>query len=323
MNEQRKLFDEVYAPCWCRNDKMEPFGKSVQTYLWRMKDDSKKVIVHLGLEKTGSTFLHDAIFTKLRGVEFHRKSRFKRFEQIVDTRPDVDHLFRFETDREFENIVDRIAAHRPGAFVFFVLRRQDSWLKSKYHYHIRKHGFKKLREFFDLKHDTGEWKKDEMLLRPKIDYALKRFPGRVLLLNYQQLRNDQGAFVNAILQFVGATLPDRSGLQKPSKPAFSLKQNRILMAFNRSYPYAHLGSNSRFLNRLWYKYREFLLHVVAFFAQFVPAAWVSKEPIIDQAYLQEVSSYYEEDWAYALKQIDATHAALAERVHVHEPVNQA
>ncbi|GAB4382577.1 MAG: hypothetical protein Kow0075_14480 [Salibacteraceae bacterium] len=277
--------------------------------------------MHLGLEKTGSTFLHERVFTKLSGIRYHRKSRFRYFEQIVDLAPTENHLFRFETDREFFNVVDRIVAHRPDAFVFFVLRRHDSWLKSKYNYHIRKHGFKSLREFFDMDNDMGEWKKSEMLLKPKIDYALQKFPGRVLLLNYDELRSDRRKFIGHILTFTGAELNDFKGLDKPSKPAFSLKQNRILMAFNRAYPYKHLGSRSRFLNRLWYKYREFLLHTVAFLAQFVPSALVSKDPIIDEEYLNRVKDFYRDDWQYALDKIAETLLVLSQNKSANHAIN--
>lgn len=266
------------------------------------------VFFHLGLEKTGSTFYQGSVFKKLRGIQYHRKSRFKRFEEILQNDPNSKHLFSFETDRQLFPTVDKVAEKLPDARVFIILRRQDSWLSSKYNYHIRKHGFKTLREFFDLESDSGEWKKEEFYLRPKIEYIESKLNQPVLFLNYSELKEDPEKYVGRMLDFMGAELDPNANLHTPRKKAFTLKQNRVLRGFNRWYRYEHLGSNSRFLNRTWYKYREFLLHIVAFLAQFVPGAWVSKEPLIDKSYLEEVRKFYEEDWNYALTKVNLQNA---------------
>lgn len=258
----------------------------------------------MGLEKTGSTFLQHSVFNHLKGVKYHRKSRFKKYPEILSQDAGGKHLFTFETDRELFPTVDKVAEHLPNAKIIVILRRQDSWLSSKYNYHIRKHGYHTLREFFDLENDKGDWRKDEFYLKPKIDYIESKLKGPILFLNYHELKADADAYVKRITDFLGTELDGQSDIHKPLKPAFSLKQNRVLMAFNRKFHYEHLGSNSRFLNRTWYKYREFLLHTVAFLAQFVPQSMVSQEPLIDKAYLEEVKNYYAEDWSYALTKVN-------------------
>lgn len=268
------------------------------------KVDQSNIYFHLGLEKTGSTFYQNTIFKNLKGLKYHRKSRFKRFEKILEKDPHGKHLFAFETDIEFFNTVDKVAKYLPEARVFIILRRQDSWLSSKYHYHIRKHGYSSLREFFDLKNDAGERKKDEFYHRKKIDYIESKIKTPILFLNYSELKEDAEKYVGRIISFLGAELDSSADIHKPRKKAFSLKQNRILMRFNRMYKYKKANTGSKFWNKVHYKYREFLLHIVAFFGQFVPKAWVSKDPIIDKEYLEEVREYFEEDWKYALSKVN-------------------
>lgn len=258
---------------------------------------------HLGLEKTGSTFLQLTVFRNLQGVLYHRKSKFQSFEQILEQHPNDNHLFTFETDRQLFPSVDKIVASRPDARVILILRRQDSWLSSKYYYHIRKHGHKSLKEFFNVETGEGEWDRDEFYLRPKIEYLESKFKNEILFLNYDELKKDPEKYVRLITNYCGAELKAGVNIHKRRKRAFSLKQNRVLMGFNRLYKYEHLGSNSRFRNRLWYKYREFLLHAVAFVAQFVPASLVSKEPLVDKDYLEQVRKYYEDDWAFAMTKV--------------------
>lgn len=258
-----------------------------------------EVYFHLGLEKTGSTFLQSRVFNRLDGIKYHRKSRFKYLDKIISEDPNSKHFFSFETDRELFNIADEVSRKLPDARVFLILRRADSWLSSKYNYHIRKHGRLSMSEFFDLDSDSGFWKQEEFYLKPKIEYLERAFKKQVLFLNYHELQSNPTQYVSRITNFLQCELRAGANLSKASKPAFSLKQNRILLAFNRAYPYAHLGSSSRFLNRLWYKYREFLLHIVAFLAQFVPGFLVSKEPLIDQRFLDRVKAHYAEDWKFA------------------------
>ncbi|MBT3647406.1 MAG: hypothetical protein HN542_04105 [Flavobacteriales bacterium] len=268
-----------------------------------MNDNHPNLCFHLGLEKTGSTFLQLTVFQNLEGVSYHRKSRFKLFEKIVADYPEANHLFTFETDRELFPSIDKIVKTRPDAKVILILRRQDSWLSSKYYYHIRKHGFKTLKEFFNLETGEGEWEKEEFLLRPKIEYLESHFTTPILFLNYDELKKSPEQYVQLILDYCGAKLKPGVDLHKRRKRAFSVKQNRVLMAFNKLYKYEHLGSKSRFWNKLWYKYREFLLHIVAFLAQFVPGFLVSDEALVDKDYLEQVKAHYQEDWEFALSRV--------------------
>jgi hypothetical protein len=266
--------------------------------------DQTNITFHLGLEKTGSTFLQLNIFRNLSGIRYHRKSRFKYFQDIILKAPESKHFFTFETDRELPFNVDKIARVLPYANVFLILRRHDSWLASQYHYHIRKHGFLTVQEFFDLENDAGFRKKQELLLRPKIDYIETHMKGRVLFLNFGELKSDPAAYVQRIVSFLQADLDPTADIHRARKKAFSLKQNRILMKFNRFYRYQKAETSSRFLNKVHYKYREFLLHTVAFLARFVPQSLVSQEPLIPKGYLEEVRAYYEEDWQYVLSKVN-------------------
>jgi len=268
------------------------------------KNNQSNIYFHLGLEKTGSTFYQNTIFKNLIGIKYHRKSKFKYFEKIIEKNPNGKHLFAFETDRELFNTVDKVAKYTPNAQIFIILRRQDSWLSSKYHYHIRKHGFLSLRSFFDLKNDTGPQKKEELYLKPKIDYLESKIQSPILFLNYEELKQDAEKYVGRMLSFMGTELNRSANIHKPRKKAFSLKQNRILMSFNKFYRYKKANTGSKFWNRVHYKYREFLLHIISFIGQFVPSFMVSKEPIIDKGYLKEIKDFYQEDWEYALPKVN-------------------
>lgn len=268
--------------------------------------DAADIYFHLGLEKTGSTFYQNRIFKNLKNIRYHRKSRFKYYPQIISRYPESRHLFTYESDLLFNETVDLVAKHLPGANVFIVLRRQDSWLSSRYNYHIRKHGYFTLLGFFDLDGDNGFWKKQYLYLKPKIDYAKSKLNGRLLFLNYHELKENPELFIGRMTSFLHCELKPGTDINKPMKKAFSLKQNRILMGYNKLNKYKMPDTKNKTLRKTYKTYREFLLHTVAFLARAVPSAWVSKKPLIDQAYLKRVKDHYDDDWAYALRAIEAS-----------------
>ena len=272
------------------------------------------VFFHLGLEKTGSTFLQYSIFNNLKGIRYHRKSRFKYFPKLLSKYPTEKHLFTFETDAELFNTVDIVAEKIPEANIILILRRQDSWLSSKYNYHIRKHGRTPFSKFLDLRNDDGFLKKESFYLKPKIEYIESKIKGKILFLNYHELKHDPEQYVQRITSFLGAELKPGTDVINPRKKAWTLKQNRVVFAFNKFYQYEHLGSNTRFLNRTWYKYHEFQIHTIAFLARFIPSSWVSNKPLIDKEFLEDVRTYYAEDWKFAETKFDFVEGRGKERM---------
>lgn len=264
-----------------------------------MKQEAE-VFFHLGLKKTGSTYLQHIVFPNLKGINYYRKRLFEQHKGVLQELKPEKYLFTFEMDVDLEEFLEELHPKLPSAKIILVLRRHDSWITSKYKYHIRKFGNLTFEEYFDLENNTGFFKKEEMYFQKKLECIEKYFSEPPLILFYGDLRKQEEKMVKKLIKYLGVELDMQSlnELKQVVNGSFGEKQLKILRAFNKWYPYTASTNKNRILRKIHYKYREFLLHIVAFFARFVPAGWVSKEPLIPDGALEKVRAFYANDWTY-------------------------
>lgn len=256
----------------------------------------QEIYVHLGLPKTASTFLQVIAFPQLEGIQYFRKRKFKHFAELAKNSTERKILFTTESDRGFDKKLNLVIENFPKAKIILVFRRQDKWITSKYKYYIRKHGHLSFDEFFNLEKNNGFWKKEELFFMRYIEAIRKVSSNRPLVLTFEELKNNHHKFIARIVHFLDIKLPHRKIENKIIKKAFSEKQLLLLRKFNNFYRYKELKTSSRFLNKVHYKYREFLLHIIAFFANFIPTYFTKRKILIPEETLQQIEVFYRDDW---------------------------
>ena len=131
---------------------------------------SKRLFFHLGMPKTGSTYLQLVVFPRLKNTHYFGKRKLKDFHQIIqDISDEKPVLFSHELDLRLELHLERIGARYPDAQVILVFREHRSWINSKYRYYIRKHGYLTFDEYIDLKEDQGFIKKHQLSYKARIE----------------------------------------------------------------------------------------------------------------------------------------------------------
>lgn len=256
------------------------------------------VCFHLGLPKVASTFLQKEIFPQLNNVKFHKKRDFNKYKQLDPHELECNHLFSSEKDYNMEEALDDIMERFPNAKIILLLRRQDKWILSRYKYYIRKHGWKKFDDFFDLHNNRGDWKREHLLFKNKIEYIVKNTNVPPLILTLDLLKNDPDLFFKKIFEYTNSNMQGKKIKNTVVKRAFTDKQLILLRRFNSIYPYQKKKTPCRIINRIHYRYRQYLLHTVAFFSRLLPNSLVAGEEIVDDSRLEEIKRYYQDDWSF-------------------------
>lgn len=257
-----------------------------------------EIYFHVGLPKTASTYLQNLVFPRLKGIHFFRKHKFDLYKAIDQFKAGEKYLFSTETDRGLEVKLEQYARVHPYARIIIVFRRQDQWIMSKYKYYVRKHGHLPFDRFFNAENPESFIKKEELFYADMIKLAEKFFPGKPLVLIFDNLKDNPQQFIKQITDFTGTEINYNSIPKRSVNTAFSRKQLSILQRFNSFYPYKELKTKKG-KSKLHYRYRQYLLHTIAFFVNLVPSFMVKDYSMFpSKETIKKIEEFYKEDWEF-------------------------
>lgn len=151
-----------------------------------MKED---FIIHLGLQKTGSTFLQREVFPLIR------KTIWSDENLSGDILSKIGSIERYGILEHLYNTV-------PDAKIIIVLRCEEEWLNSVYSHYIKRGGYKTYDKWF-----SEEFDKKLLLFDNYVD-KIKEYFNEVLVCRYENLVYDCDKFIIDICQFIGVDMPD-------------------------------------------------------------------------------------------------------------------
>ncbi|MFO7979282.1 MAG: sulfotransferase [Candidatus Aminicenantes bacterium] len=268
----------------------------------------KKIFFHVGLAKTGTTYLQHKFFPKLKGIQYIQRTKYRDFKYVqIIKKTDYDkYLISNEFDRQLRKEVNNIASVYPHAKIIMVLRRHDSWIASQYKRRIKNGYSFYFKEFIDLENDQGFWKQKDLYFYPMIKMIENKFKSRPLVLFYRDLRNDPYLFLEKIAKFLEATFDKESVDLSPKHRSFNEKQLKIIRKFSRFL----FSQNFEYSDKYWVSkiqrlYRMIPRYFILFISLLVPDFLVEESPLIPKKELEKVRKHYEDDWnkclEYALK----------------------
>ncbi|MFW6275690.1 MAG: sulfotransferase [bacterium] len=262
-------------------------------------EQSYKVYFHLGLPKTASTYLQAKIFPKMPVINYFKKHHFKKYRTLQPEDGEI-YFFTREMDRGLEKELDRIKETFPeNACIILVFRHHFNWIVSKYKNYIRKFGHLTFDEFFST-NGKGNLNMGKYYYSDIVKLVEERFGDRALFLNFEDLKKSPLLLVRKIYDYIGLEEEEIVLSKRVVKRSFSNNQLKIVRKFNTFYRYKPLKTRYRIVNQVHYKYRHFLLHIVAFFARFIPV----KTDDLEQEWLNRkafIEDFFEEDWKQMLK----------------------
>jgi len=169
----------------------------------------KKVFIHVGLHRTGTTFLQQHVFPQFPAKFFHMDAVNIRYKTLLAEGINIlsseyfsGSPLNFEdpnycADDRYE-IADLMKKLYPDAEIILVLRGRDDWKRSLYNQYTKSQGFI-TREQFDKQFDDDYLKFDVY-----IKYLEELFTiFKVHVLAYEELKENHQRFVNRICDIIG------------------------------------------------------------------------------------------------------------------------
>ena len=264
--------------------------------------NDKEIYFHVGLGKTGTTFLQYRVFPKLRSVYYIQRTRYKQAKKILRHASHEKILLSREFDQQMEREVSSFAADYPETTPIIVLRRQDSYIASQYRRYV-KNGYRgTFAEFFDLENDQGRFKKAHLRYSDTLSMLKKYFSKQPIVLIYDQLREKPRAFVRKLAEELSVVIDLEQVDFSKKHASYDEKQLKAMQYAGR---FINLRkrqvTNNKVLHFFWRLGLGAVRYSVLYVGQVLPTRWYSDDPLIDPEELVKVREAYAQDWEKCLE----------------------
>lgn len=278
----------------------EEFGKSYlsnKLSFAAVMSAEKKIYFHVGTGKTGTTFLQYRAFPFFKGITYIQRTSYRKAPEIINSADSGTFFISWEMDQQLEHETKLFGDQFPDTQTIIVFRRHDSYLASQYRRFV-KNGFKgEVQEFFDVENDNGFFKRSDFNYSSMLEILRKNFTTEPIVLLYDDLRKEPEKFIDTFADIVGATV-DLEAIDFSKKhTSYNEKQLKVIKGMGK---YVNLKKRRVFKNPvlhvMWKIYFGAIRYSILYGAKVIPNSMISKEPLIDPAYLEKVKEYYNEDW---------------------------
>jgi len=264
--------------------------------------ESRKLTLHIGLHKTGTSFIQSAILPKIssisliRGWYSHRALLSSDLQKqiVISDEAISGHPWNGNYYGEFKKNICKIKKLYGNPKIIFGIRRQDKFLLSLYKQYLQEGGYKDMPEFFNIE-DSGMVKHKDLMFEDRIQILKHEFKD-VFIYSQETLKKNPGDFLDAFLSFldVEEEIPvEKIQRQEVNKGVKTELQVNTLKQFNK---FNALLERSKYMPTLYAKPLKILKATPRNICQDQLKKFRSKPFQFSADLEQYLKDYYHKDW---------------------------
>ena len=169
----------------------------------------RKLIIHIGLPKTGTTFLQEIVFPQINYTSFYRGWESPRVKLntpidnkiIISDEAFVGGMFSGHWRNEFNKSIENIKLIYNNPKIIIGFREHSSLLLSLYKQFLHEKGVISFDEFFNFS-NTGIIKTEDIQYNYMLSVLNKNFDN-VFVYTQEWMKKDLNGFISNVFNFIG------------------------------------------------------------------------------------------------------------------------
>lgn len=270
--------------------------------------------IHIGLIKTGSSFLQREVFSKLKNdfIYLNSTDRFFKRESLVQCvrpvlisnenlsgHPLLENTLGLSYFEQFKNSINNILANFNNPKIIIGFREPASFLNSVYKQYLHEWGTKSWEEIIE---NRGNNFFSNFFFSYYIDFLFDRFsPEQLFIYSHEYLKTNPEIVIGQILNFINVRGDFRPFIdyQAQANKSVSLGQEPILLKLNRmsEWLYSYLGF------RLAFKVGNKGINPTKIVQDYAPKMLNRKNNVRD---LRGLKAYFRKDWERSIRLIESS-----------------
>lgn len=264
-----------------------------------------EIFFHIGLGKTGTTFLQYRAFPFFQGLEYIQRTRFRKAKEIIQNSESTRFFISFECDQQLEEVAKDWAKDYPQTTPIIVFRKHDSWIASQFRRFVKNCHVRSFKELLDLQSDTGIFKKKDLEFYAMIEMLEETFQNKAIVLLYDDMRTDPQSFIQGLARRMDSSIDLHKVDFSKKHSSYSEKQLKGLLSTQR---FISLKKRVVFKNKVVEFFRKTGVngtrYLILFLSSLMPNSWFSNTPLLPKEELEAVQKEFDSDWDRILDRAD-------------------
>lgn len=249
--------------------------------------------------------MQKTVFPALTGLQYIPRNNF-RVRESEKKRFKADKILMSREAGEY--IVDRCDRVKDvfGSKIIISVRRHDALAASTYRLYVKNGNTFRFPQFLDTDHNNGVRKLEDFTYMSLVQHIEQTTGEKPLLLIFEDYISDPDFYIDTLCAYLQCGVDKSKLSQKAVHKSYTDKQLRIRRQLADKYLTQEQNmaaldeSHIDDFTKLKSMKDNFMIRMSGLFmrlARFAPDSWLNDEPLLDEAHMEKVRSYFADDWA--------------------------
>ena len=251
---------------------------------------------HIGLPRTGTTFLQNSLFNNINNINYILKPNFSDIKnKIIKNKINLvsdEGLLGNVWDGDRFQAINRIYKHYPHAKIIIGFRMHDKWVQSMYSLYLKRGGSLKVQEFLDLKNNNGVLNTNQLNFSKLLIQIRNKFSSPPFVYFLEDIENNNQKLLKNLENFLELKFSNKKiNFKSPKNRGLNGKQKELCRKINSFFisKYNQRGFvKLNFIN----KFNLYPIKISSFFY----SSNKNKVKFKDKWFYDELKLIYKDDW---------------------------